>query len=62
MGNSINFKGWAVSRGIKQKDIAKLLNVSVQTVNNKMNGKRNFTLDDIKKLNAAYGVSADIFL
>ena len=62
MENSINFNGWAVSNNIKQKDIALLLNVSLQTVNNKMNGRRDFTLDDIKKLNAAYGVSADIFL
>lgn len=62
MKNSINFKGWAVSNNIKQKDIAVLLGVSLQTVNNKINGRRAFTLDDIKKLNAAYGVSADVFL
>ncbi len=62
MGNSINFKGWAVSRGIKQKDIAKTLNVSLNTVNNKMNGKRDFTLQDIRILHAVYGVDADVFL
>ncbi|MBR2555138.1 MAG: helix-turn-helix transcriptional regulator [Aeriscardovia sp.] len=62
MENTLNFKGWAVSRGIKQKDIALILNVSLQTVNNKMNGRKDFTLEDIKKLNAAYGVSADVFL
>lgn len=60
--NALTFKGWAVSHGIKQNDIAKLLGVSFQTVNNKLNGRRDFTLKEIKKLNEAYGVSADIFL
>lgn len=62
MENSITFKGWAFSRGIKQKEIASILNVSLQTVNNKMNGHRDWTLQDIKKLSAIYGVSADMFL
>lgn len=62
MGDSLNFKAWAVINGVKQRDIADALGVSLQSVNNKMNGRGDFTLRQIKKLNKKYGVSADIFL
>lgn len=62
MENSMNFKGWAVSHSIKQKDIAVLLGISHQAVSNKMNGRSEYTLKEIKKLNSAYGVPADVFL
>lgn len=58
----INFKGWAVSHNIKQKEIASLLKISHQSVSNKMNGRSEYTLSEIRLLNAAYGVPAEVFL
>lgn len=62
MGDSMNFKAWLITNKIKQYEIAELLGISVQSVNNKVNGRVDFTLSEIKKLNAKYGVAADIFL
>lgn len=62
MKNNLNFKAWAVLNGLKQKDIANVLGVSLQAVNNKMNGRTEFSLMDVKKLHKAYGVEADVFL
>ena len=62
MKNTLNFKAWAVLNGLKQRDIANTLGVSLQSVNNKMNGRRDFTLVEIKKLHNTYGVEADVFL
>jgi plasmid maintenance system antidote protein VapI len=58
----MNFKAWLITNKIKQYEIAELLGISVQSVNNKVNGRVDFTLSEIKKLNAKYGVAADIFL
>lgn len=62
LGDSMNFKAWLITNKIKQYEIAELLGISVQSVNNKVNGRVDFTLSEIKKLNAKYGVAADIFL
>ena len=62
MSETLNFKAWAVINGVKQRDIANVLGVSLQSVNNKMNGRGDFSLQQIKKLHNKYGVSADIFL
>ena len=62
MNNTLNFKAWAVINGLKQKDIAETLGVSLQSVNNKMNSRTEFSLMDIKKLHNKYGVEADVFL
>lgn len=62
MSGSITFKAWLISNGIKQYEIAKLLNISLQSVNNKLNKRQDFTLAQIKTLCDTYGVSADIFL
>lgn len=56
------FKGWCVSRGIRQKEIADLLGLGIQSVNNKLNGKEEFTLPQIKTICKHYNISADIFL
>jgi len=62
LDTTINFKGWAVSHNIKQKDIAVLLGITHQSVSNKMNGRTPYTLPEIKLLNRTYGVPADVFL
>lgn len=62
MGDSITVKAWLISNGIKQYEIAKALNISVQSVNNKLNKRSDFTLDQIRTLHKEYGVPADIFL
>lgn len=58
----LNLKAWMASNQVTQKDFAKTLGVSPQTINNKINGRRPFTLPDIKKLNATYGVDANVFI
>lgn len=58
----LNLKAWMVVNQVTQKDFAETLGVSPQTVNNKINGRRAFTLPDIKKLNKAYGVDANVFI
>jgi len=44
-------------KGIKQKDLAEILDVSPQTVNKWVKGSENFTLDTIVKLNKALSIS-----
>lgn len=58
----LNLKAWMVVNRVTQKDFAETLGVSLQTVNNKINGRRAFTLPDIQKLNKAYGVDANVFM
>lgn len=62
MEELLNLKAWMVVNKVTQKDFAKTLGVSSQTINNKINGRRSFTLQDIKKLNHVYGVEANTFL
>ena len=46
---------------IKQTEIAKLLGIEVQNVNAKVNGRQEFTLEQIRILCQHYGISADDF-
>ena len=59
--DSLKFKGWLVEHNIKQGDLAKLLDITVENVNAKLNGKQNFTLPQIKKICSTYSISADEF-
>lgn len=59
MDNPLKFKGYCVENGIKQIDIAKLLEITVANANEKINGKQPFTLAQVKKLCEEYGISAD---
>ena len=56
------FKGWCAAHNIKVKDIAVLLDIAPNNAGEKLSGKQNFTLPQIKKICETYGVSADIFL
>ena len=57
----LKFKGYCSENRIKQKEVAELLNVSVQTVNKKLNGKEPFTYEQVKTLCKHYGISADVY-
>lgn len=48
MFNNLNAE--LARNGLKPADIAKLLNVSLKTAHNKLAGKTEFTLSEIKKI------------
>lgn len=60
--NMLSFKAWMVENNIRQKEIADLLGISLQSVNLKVNGKIDFTLPQVSAICGKYGISADIFL
>lgn len=55
------FKALLVERGIKQKDIAKLLGITAATFNAKINGNGDFTVTAVKKMCMALDIDAAIF-
>lgn len=55
----LKFKGYCAERKIKQSEIADLLQITVQTVNRKLNGAEPFTLEQVKTLCKHYEISAD---
>ena len=56
------FKGWCAENGVKVKDIAELLDIAPNNASEKILGKQNFTLPQIKIICEKYSISADIFL
>lgn len=56
------FKGWCAAHNIKVKDIAEILDIHPNNASEKINGKQQFTLPQIKIICTTYGVSADIFI
>ena len=62
MEELLNLKAWMVVNKVTQIQFANALGVSKQTINNKINGRRNFTLAEIKALNKAFGVMANDFM
>ncbi len=62
MGQILSFKAWMVENNIRQAEVAEVLNISLQSVNMKVNGKKDFTLAQVKKLCEHYRISADIFI
>lgn len=57
--NTLKFKGYCAENGIKQADIAELLGITVSNVNEKMNDKQPFTLEQVKILCKKFQISAD---
>ena len=55
------FKGFCAEHDIKQKEIAELLGIDISNVNQKMNNKQPFTLEQVKILCDTYHISADDF-
>ena len=62
MEELLNLKAWMVLHKVTQKDFAETLEVTPTTICNKMNGRRPFTLPEIRKLHVTYGVEANEFL
>lgn len=55
----LKFKAYLVEHKIKQKEVAELLNISVQQLNRKLNGFEPFTLSQVKIICEHYHISAD---
>ena len=55
----LKFKAYCTEHKIKQKEIAELLGITVQSVNRKINGHEPFTLEQVKIICTHYGISAD---
>lgn len=56
---NLKFKGFMAENGIKQTEIAEVLEIDVANVNLKVNGKQDFTLAQIRTLCEKYHISAD---
>ena len=59
--NLKKFKGFMAAKGISQKELANLLDISVASVSLKVNNKQPFTLSQIQKICKAYSISADAY-
>lgn len=57
--DSLKFKGYCAEHGIKQAELAELLDITVSNLNEKINGKQPFTLSQVKIICEKYGISAD---
>lgn len=62
MQQMLSFKGWMAENKVSQKEISELLGISQQAVWSKVNGKREFSMPQVKKICETYHISADIFL
>lgn len=62
MGEKMSFKAWLVQNNITQSEVARLLEISLTSVNAKINGRGEFTLRQIRTICSHYNISADIFL
>lgn len=60
--DALKFKGWLTANKISQAELAEVLNLSMTSINKKVNGKEDFTLPQIKTICEKWGISADIFL
>ena len=56
------FKGWIRGNSLTYEDIAMVLNLSVGTVSQKVNGHSDFLISEIEKTISKYGATCDIFL
>jgi DNA-binding XRE family transcriptional regulator len=56
------FKGYLIENKIQQKEVAKLLNISPVTINQKINGSLHFTFNEVEIICDAYKLMPDIFL
>lgn len=56
------FKGFLKENNIQQKEVAKFLNISPVTLNQKINGSLHFTFDEVEKICDEYRIEPDIFL
>ena len=59
---ALKFKAWMVANRVTQRELAELLDLSLTSINKKVNGKEDFSLAQIRTICEKYGLSADIFL
>lgn len=57
----MKFKAWLVENKIKQTEVAELLGITRELLNAKINGHKDFTLAQVKRLCEYYKISADDF-
>lgn len=57
--DSLKFKGYCAEHNIKQADLAEILDIHVQNVCEKLNGKQAWTLDQVRILCERFDISAD---
>lgn len=62
MVNLLKIKGCMAEHNHKQKDVAKILNLSKTSVNKKLTGKSEFTLKELSTLAEQYNQDINIFL
>lgn len=60
--DSLKFKGWMAENQISQRELMELLDLSMTSVNKKVNGKEDFSLAQIRIICEKYKLSSDIFL
>jgi len=58
----LQVKGFFVANGIRQHEVAEMLNISPVTLNQKLNGYLHFSFGEVEKICRKYGVKPDIFL
>ena len=58
----MNVKEYRVKMGYTQEQVAKLLNIKQNSYSRKENGKRAFTIDEIKKLKEILNATYDELL
>lgn len=56
------FKAFLAGNGIKQKEIADLIDVTESTISKKINGKADFDMDEVRTICKKYNLKSDIFL
>ena len=57
----LKLKGQLAEKGIKQKELARLLGITVTTLSRKINGQAHFTVFEVNKICQEYDLSPDIF-
>lgn len=62
MVNTLKLRGRIREKGLTQKDVAEMLNVSETTVGAKINNKRPITLDEADKISEILGISDGEFV
>ena len=62
MVNIDRIRGCMAEKGDKQKDLARILNLSLTSVNIKLTGKTDFTVSEISKIAERYKKSISFFI
>lgn len=55
----MRFKMWLVENRVTQRSVARLLGISNTAINRKINGKEDFSIEQVRKICREYNVSAD---